>query len=520
MINKKKLPLLLIILDGWGLNKKFRGNAIVQAETPNFDLLCKKYSFTKLNASGKYVGLPHKQVGNSEAGHMNISSGFVVLQDNIIIDNSIKNGIFFKNNIFLQSIKHINKNKSDINLIGLLSGNSSTHSSKNHIISLINLFLNNTNKIVYLHLFTDGRDSRMFSSSEILSDILSNFDKRRVKVASIMGRFYAMDRKKSWERIKLAYELLVLGKGIFAENGIKAIKQAYNRGESDEFILPTIITKNKKVIKTINDNDAIIFFNLRSDRARQLTKVLVQKDFNKNNFNSFKRIKKLKNIFFIALTDFGKDLENVLTAFPGVSIPNTLVNVLVNIRQLYIAETEKYAHVTYFFNGGYDKKINTEDRLSLASVDVPSYDQKPTMTTELLTKKVINFIKNNKYDFITLNIASPDMVAHTGNLKASIEAVEIVDKCLGKIIKVMNSFNGTTIITSDHGNIEEMIYYDTGEIRTEHTNNLVPFIIIDKKYNYKLKNGGKLANITPTILDILNINKPKSMKAKSLIIKK
>lgn len=516
-MNKKKLPLLLIILDGWGLSKKIKGNAINLANTSNIDSLLKNYPHTRLNASGQYVGLPIGQVGNSEAGHMNISAGMVVEQDAVTIDRAINNGTFFKNQVLIESIKHVEDNNSDIHLIGLFSQKGSPHADREHILALIKFYLEKTNKKIYLHLFTDGRDSPMFAALKIIQECLSKIDKKRVKIASIMGRFYAMDRKNYWKRIKLAYDAMVLGKGITADNSIEAIDMAYNRGESDEFIIPTVITKNKKPVGIINNDDIVVFFNLRSDRARQLTKALVQKDFNKLNKDSFKRNKKIKNLFFIALTDFGTDLENVLTAFPSIDIPNTLVNTLKDIRQLYISETEKYAHITYFFNGGFDKPANGEDRIYISSKDVVSYDLDPAMSTRELTNKVINFINKDKYDFITLNIASPDMVGHTGNLEASIKAVEIVDENIGKLIKVIKKKKGTMIITSDHGNVEEMIDKQTGEIKTSHTTNLVPFIILDKKY--KLKNKGKLANIAPTILDILNIEKPKSMKAKSLIIK-
>jgi len=514
-----KLPGLLIILDGWGLSKNSNGNAIALAHTPNMDSYYNKYSNTSLYASGKYVGLPKGQVGNSEAGHMNISAGTVIEQDALIIDRAIANGTFKKNQVFLESIEHLKKNNSDLHLIGLLPENNSPHASKEHIIALIKLFLEKTDQNIYLHFFTDGRDSSVLAALKVLPEIMSNFKEKRIQVASIMGRFYAMDRKGSWQRTKLAYEALVLGKGITVSDGREAIKQAYNRGESDEFILPSVITKNDKPIGPINDDDAVVFFNLRSDRARQLTKSLVQKDFKKRNSNSFKRNKKINNLFFIALTDFGTDLGNVLTAYPSIEIPNTLVNSLNSLRQLYIAEREKYAHITYFFNGGYDQPANGEKRMFLNSPDIPSYDLLPAMSLKALTKKVINFIKEDKYDFITLNIANADMIGHTGNLKSGIEAVEETDKALGLLIKEINNKRGFTIITADHGNIEEMLNHKTGETRTTHTTNLVPFIIIDKEKKYKLKDKGKLANIAPTILDILNIAKPKSMKANSLIIK-
>ncbi len=513
------IPLVLIILDGWGISKESKGNAIFLAKTPVVDNICKKYSHTHLHASGHYVGLPDGQPGNSEAGHMNIGAGRVIPQDSIIINKSIKNSTFFKNPAFLQTAQHITDNNSDIHLMGLLSENQSPHSDNDHIVALIDFFTNNSKQNIYLHLFTDGRDSPMFSALKTLDKYKKVFDNKRVKIASIMGRFYAMDRKRDWQRTKLTYEAMTEGKGVTVTNGIEAVNQAYNRGESDEFILPTVIVdKNKKPIGPINDNDAIVFFNLRSDRARQLSKTFVQKNFEKDNKDSFKRKKKVKNLFFTALTDFGTDLGHILTAYPAIDIPESLTSCLKEYRQLYIAESEKYSHVTYFFNGGYDQPVVKEERISIPSKNISTYDQKPSMSVKLVTNKVIKAIQDKKFDFITLNYASPDMIGHTGNIEAAIKAIEIVDKEIGKIISEVSKRNGTVIITADHGNVEEMINNETGEVITKHSTNLVPFAIINK-HKYKLGKIGKLADIAPTILDILDIKKPKSMTGKSLIKK-
>ncbi|MBU1202992.1 2,3-bisphosphoglycerate-independent phosphoglycerate mutase [Patescibacteria group bacterium] len=515
-IQKKAKTLALVILDGWGLWGEEKGNAIAQADTPVMAKLYKKYPNIQIQASEKYVGLPDGQPGNSEAGHMNIGAGRVIEQDAVTISRSINNGTFFKNPAFLQAASHAEKHKSDIHLIGLLSNGTSPHSHDDHILSLLSFFISKTKQNIYLHLFTDGRDSPPYSALKILAQYNTVFNSDRVKIASVMGRFYAMDRKKAWDRTRKAYEAIVIGKGYKAKSAVEAVNQAYNRGESDEFILPTVISKNKKPLGPINDNDSVVFFNLRSDRARQLTKAFVQKDFEKKNGGTFKRQVVPKNLIFVALTDFGPDLGGVLTAYPGIDIPDTLPIALKDVRQLYIAETEKYAHVTYFINGGYDHPIAGEDRIDIPSKDVLSYDKKPEMSTKEITDKVIQCLKNDKYDFFCINFAAPDMVGHTGNLKAGIKAVEAVDKHLGRIVDEFLKFRGTVIVTADHGNVEEMINLKTQEIDTEHSINPVPFIIVSDK-KYKLKKTGRLSHIAPTILDIMGIDKPILMKDNSLI---
>lgn len=515
--NKKMGPVVLAILDGWGLTKETRGNAVASAKTPVMNSLYKKYPNTTLNACGRSVGLEIGHTGNSEAGHMNIGAGRIVEQDAVIISKAINNGTFFKNPAFAQAIQHANKNKSNIHLLGLLSDGFSPHSDNDHLLTLISFFLGKTKANIYLHLFTDGRDSPKFSALKVLDKYKNIFNTDRVKVATIMGRFYAMDRKKAWERTEAAYNAIVLGEGYHVKSAMDAVNQAYNRdSKGDEFIIPSVVYQRNKPIGPISDNDAIVFFNLRSDRARQLTKTFGQEEFEKKNPGSFKRRRVPKNLSFVALTDFGPDLKNVITAFPGIVIPDTIVAALKGKRQLYISETEKYAHVTYFINGGYDHSIVGEDRVHIPSKNVPSYDKKPEMSTREISRRVIKELVANKYDFITLNFAAPDMVGHTGNLEAGIKAVEVVDEELGKIIKTVLAKNGCVVVIADHGNVEEMINLKTGEVDTEHSMNLVPFIIVGKQ-NYKLMSGGKLANVAPTILDIMKVAKPRLMTAKSLI---
>lgn len=510
---------LLIILDGWGVTKPSIGNAVTLAKTPAYDFFIKNYPNTLLKAHGISVGLPKYQDGNSEAGHMNIGAGRVVLQDDIYITKAIEQGTFFKNPAFLEALNHAKKYKSNVHLMGILSGDQSPHVDYKHINALLKLLEDRGLKKIYLHLFTDGRDSSEHGSIKFLKELKSHFKNGEV-IASIMGRFYAMDRNKVWFRTELAYNAIVHGKGVKVDSAEDAITKAYNRGETDEFIKPSVIYRNGKPEGRVSNNDSIIFFNLRSDRARQLTKLFVQVDVCEKNKCSIKRGEHLKNIKFVSMTDFGPDLDNILTAFPSRNIKETLPMQLSHLRQLYISESEKFAHVTYFINGGYKDPIGNESREMISSPSVNSYALTPQMSADKLARKVVNYIKTNKYDFICVNFANPDMVGHSGVLKAGIKAVESVDKCLKYIKDSLKGINITIFITADHGNIEEMIDLDTGEVNTSHSTNLVPFVLVSKKFkNKKLKNDGILGDIAPTILDVMNLKKPKEMKRGSLIIK-
>lgn len=517
--NKMAFPMILIILDGWGIAAPNKGNAISLAKTPVFDSLLKKYPNTTLFAHGKYVGLPDDQVGNSEAGHMNIGSGRLVEQESVIISKAIRNGTFTKNSAFLGAIRHARNMNSKLHLMGMLSNGQSPHSDPGHLISLVEMLQKNNVKNVYLHLYTDGRDSPKYASLKLiqeLEDCLGDY-----KIATIMGRFYAMDRKKKWSRTEKAYNILTVNTGKMAPTAITAITEAYNRGESDEYIEPCIITNNERTNTRIEDGDSVIFFNLRSDRSRQLTKAFMQNDFNEKNPTSFLRDKKIEHLYFVAMTDFGPDLNDVLTAYPGIDMLNTLPVVLGGFRQLYLAETEKYAHVTYFLNGGYSGVVANEDQIMIPSPDVRSYDETPGMSSLALTDFILENSKNNKlrYDFTFLNFAAPDMVGHTGNVVAGVKCCEIIDGCLGKIVDAYLKNNGTVIIAADHGNIEEMINLKTEEVYTEHTTNQVPFILINKNGGKKinLRRNGSLCDIAPTILKILNLKKPSEMTGKSLL---
>ncbi len=519
----KVVPLLLLILDGWGIAKPNKGNAITLAKTPTMDGLAKKYPATRLCAHGPCVGLRPGQDGNSEAGHMNIGAGRVVEQEAVEISRSISNGSFFKNSALVEAIRHAEKNNSNLHLMGMLSNGMSAHSDPDHLLALLTLAAKNKINKVFLHLFTDGRDSPKYAASELIDRVKKSFQNGE-QIATVMGRFYAMDRKKKWERTRQAYDALVLGEGKKAESAQAAITESYNREESDEFITPYIITAKGKPLPRIDNNDSVIFFNLRSDRARQLAKVFVQKNFNEDNPGSFKRKKVLKKLFFVAMTDFGPDLDSIITAFPSPDLKGTLPMLLGDLRQLYLAETEKYAHVTYFFNGGYADKVDAEDYLMVVSPDVKSYDETPTMRSGKLIDIVIRNLAAGrdgapKYDVTVLNLAAPDMIGHTGNLQAGISCCRGVDMEVKKVVRAYLRRRGTVLITADHGNIEEMINLKTGEIDTEHSTNPVPFIVVNDvlKHKIKLKNNGVLGDIALTILDLLGKEKAKEMTGKSLI---
>jgi len=518
---KEKLarPVVLIIMDGWGIAKPSHGNAVTLAKTPAITFYSKHFPNTLLVAHGSKVGLPRNQDGNSEAGHMNIGAGRIVEQDSVIISRSIKDGTFFKNAAFLEAINHVKRHQlhresSKLHIMGLLSNHESAHSSPDHLYALLKLCYEQQLNNIYLHLFTDGRDSPRYAAIKLLKRLEKEF-RNNEKIASISGRYYAMDRASNWSRTELTYNALVLGRGIAASTAEEAILQAYNRGLSDEFIIPTVITdENKKPIATIDDRDSIIFFNLRSDRARQMAKPFLQ-----INFNGFKRKKVLRDFRFVAMTDFGPELPHILTAYPSHILNDTLPMVLAKERQLYIAEREKYSHITYFLNGGYANPCDGENRVMIKSPDVATYDLKPEMSAHEITHVVLESLRHDLYDFIAVNFANPDMVGHTGNLEAAILAVEHVDKCVGEIVNPVLKEGGNVIITADHGNVEEMINLETGEIDTEHSTNPVPFILVsrDKELCRCKLRRGILADVAPTILKIMGVKKPRLMTRRGLL---
>lgn len=505
-------PFLLVIIDGWGVRKEIEGNAIAQANKPVFDRMLREYPHTLLGASGLDVGLPPSQTGNSEAGHMNIGAGRVVEQDSVHVSRTISDGSFFRNQALLDVVEHVKKYKSDVHLMGLLTGDQSPHADPDHLLALITMFNLSLEHVsstirVYLHLFTDGRDSYQYSAMKILQQFKQALSKRN-HISTVCGRFYAMDRIKQWERTERAYDALVLGKGFQAKTAEEAILQAYNRNENDEYIQPTVIRPSNGWSGRISNNDAVIFFNIRSDRVRQLAKAFVQK-----KFVGFKRKKVLKNLMFVSMTSFGPDLPDIVPAFPTLQpLKNTIPYVMRNYRQLYVAETEKYAHVTYFFNGGYDHPVAGEDRVIIKSPIAYSYRTKPEMRAQELTDIVCDSIEYQKHDFIVMNFANPDMVGHTGDFPATIKAVETVDTQLGRLEKSILNHGGTMVVTADHGNADEVLDVATGQIITSHSKYPVPLIIINKNIPKDTKvSHGVLGDIAPTILTMIGIPRPPEM---------
>lgn len=498
-------PLILIIMDGWGIRAAKEGNAVALAHTPNFDRLKKEYPYTELHASGESVGLLKGMMGNSETGHMNIGAGRIVPEDIVRINSTIKDNTFFKNPAFLKAVNNAKKNKSTLHLMGLLS-DAGVHSYDSHLHALLQLAAKHKLKDVNIHCFTDGRDTPMQAAERYIKRLQEKIKKYKTgKIATIIGRYFAMDRDSRWKRTAIAYNALTKAKGTKAENAIKGLKKAYKEGQTDEFIKPIII----KGFRGIKNNDSVIFFNFRSDRPRQLTKAFIEPRFRK-----FKR-KKLK-LVFVAMTEYYKAIP-ALVAFKQLKLKNILGEVLSKngLRQLRIAETEKYAHVTFFFNAMREKPFPKEDRILIQSPKVSTYDLKPQMSAYEITDAVLKAIKSKKYSFILLNFANLDMVGHTGNLEAAVMAVKTVDECVGRVVKAMQQQHGIAIVTADHGNAEQMIDLKTKQPISIHTTNPVPFILISDKH-YSLREG-ILADIAPTILKLLRIPKPKEMKGKSLI---
>ena len=506
MINKT----LLLILDGWGITEDKSHSAPDIANTPNFDNLLDSYSSAQLLTHEENVGLPSGQMGNSEVGHIHIGAGRIVSQDLLKINNSIESGEFGKKENFIDIINYIKKSKKNVHLIGLLS-NGGVHSHISHLKEILNT-LSPIKKNLFIHAFTDGRDVDPRSGINFINQIEEHTKKTGGSLASVIGRYYSMDRDHRWNRTKKAYDLLVNNIGLKTQNIIETITDFYNNGITDEFIEPIVITDdNNNPISKIDDNDVIVFFNYRSDRGRQLTSLICEKN------NSQLDLKPL-NVKFYTLTNYDNSFENVIPIFYNENLKNTLGEILSknNKSQLRIAETEKYPHVTFFLNGGREKPFDKEKRVLCPSPKVATYDLKPEMSAFDVSQKAISEIINNSPDFICLNFANPDMVGHTGNIDASIKACETIDDLLGPLINAANKLNYVSIIIADHGNCEKMKNED-GSPNTSHTTNPVPIILVDRnKRNVK---NGILSDIAPTVLEILGIEKPLEMTGKSLIKK-
>ena len=531
-ITQKPNPVVLCVLDGWGISQDSPGNAITRANPVNFNNMWFSYPHALLVASGQAVGLPEGHVGNSEVGHINLGAGRVVFQDLLRVNNAIADGTFFENTAFLEAIEHINKNNSDIHLAGLV-GLGTVHSSVEHLYALLQLLQKNKvpSSRIKLHLFTDGRDSPPTSGKGYIAQLSERLERSNLgQIASISGRYYAMDRDNRWDRTGKAYQCLVGASDRKDTDPVAVLSKSYADNVTDEFVIPTIITDSSGTpIGRVTENDAFMFFNYRPDRARQLTKsfVLEDKDLKSLKTHSgekakfFDRSHKIKNLFFVSLTRYEKEIIVTKVAFEPEVVTMPLARVFSerNARQLHIAETEKYAHVTYFFNGGLEKPFRGEDRILVSSPKVESYVEKPEMSTPEITKKLLAKLDENVYSFIVINYANADMLGHSGDIKATIKGIQAIDYQLGIISKAITSAGGGLIITADHGNAEEMINFRTGEPNTEHSLSPVPalFIFNELRGQNRQLPQGLLADIAPTILATLQIPKPSTMTGRSLL---
>ncbi len=498
-------PTMLMILDGFGANPKREGNAIKLANTPNLDKLFEKYPNTVIGAAGKDVGLPDGQMGNSEVGHLNIGAGRVVFQELSRITNEIENGNFFDNKVFLYAIDHAKKTGGALHLLGLLS-DGGVHSHIEHLKGLIKLANKNNVEKVYLHCFLDGRDVAPRCAKIYIEEIENLMDEIGTgKIATISGRYYAMDRDNRWERVSKAYQAMTSGVGRKATSAKAAVDFAYENDENDEFVIPTVIDE----AGVVKDGDSMIMFNFRPDRAREITRA-----FTEDKFEGFER-KQLSDLSYVCMTQYDASFENVNVAYPPETLVNTLGEYIAaqGLKQLRIAETEKYAHVTFFFNGGVEEPNKNEDRLLINSPKVATYDLQPEMSAYEVTENVVERMAD--YDLVILNFANADMVGHTGVMEAAIKAIEALDVCVDKIVKKVLELDGQILLTADHGNADVMLD-ENGNVVTAHSLNKVPLMHIANNPK-NLKDGGKLADIAPTLLDLMNLEQPKEMTGTTLI---
>lgn len=497
-----------MILDGYGISGTKEGNAIAAARKPNMDELFAAYPHSELESSGESVGLPDGQMGNSEVGHLNIGAGRIVYQDLTRISGSIRKGDFFRNKVLLEAISNVKNHNSSLHLMGLLS-DGGVHSHISHLYALLRLAKERGIKKMYIHAFLDGRDVPPKSALTYIEEAGKKMKELGGEFATISGRYYSMDRDKRWDRVEKSYNVMTSTAGVIAENAYLAVENAYERGETDEFVTPTVILRDGRPVASVSDNDSLIFFNFRSDRAREITRAFIN-----NDFMDFKR-KQHPHTFFVCFTQYDETFR-AHVAFPPESLKNILAEVLAgrHLRQLRIAETEKYAHVTFFFNGGVEVPVTGEDRILIPSPGVATYDMQPEMSAFLVTDEVVKAISSGKYDVIILNYANLDMVGHTGVFEAAVRAAEAIDQCIGRVFDAVRAAGGLLIITADHGNAEKMIDEDGG-IHTAHTSNPVPFLICEKSLMLR---DGILADIAPTLLEILGIRKPEEMAGRSLIL--
>ncbi|MEE3393550.1 MAG: 2,3-bisphosphoglycerate-independent phosphoglycerate mutase [Lachnospiraceae bacterium] len=512
-----KKTTVLMILDGFGINEKTEGNAAAQADTPNIDALERDYPFQKGYASGLAVGLPDGQMGNSEVGHMNMGAGRIIYQDLTKITKDIEDKVFFKNEALLKAMNNCKEKGSDLHIWGLLS-DGGVHSHNTHLYALLKMAKENGLKNVYVHCFLDGRDTPPKSGAGYIEQLENEMKEIGVgQIASISGRYYAMDRDNNWDREEKEYTALTLGQGNTAASAKEAIENSYAADVTDEFVIPCVITKDGKPLTTVKNDDSVIFFNFRPDRARQITRAFCDPDF-----KGFERKTGFLKLTYVCFKDYDETIPNKIIAFPKEHITNTLGEWLSvhGKTQLRLAETEKYAHVTFFFNGGVEEPYEHEDRSLVKSPSVATYDLQPEMSAPEVSRRLNEAIRSGKYDAIIINFANPDMVGHTGVMAAAVKAVEAVDKFVGEAVEAVKEVDGTLFICADHGNCEQMINYETGAPHTAHTTNPVPFILVNYDPSYTIREGGKLCDIAPTILEIMGMEIPKEMTGKSLLIKK
>ena len=510
-----KKPVVLMVLDGYGLNDKTEGNAIAMADTPVMGKLMKECPFVPGNASGLAVGLPDGQMGNSEVGHMNIGAGRIIYQDLTSITKAIEDGDFFENEALLEAIDNCKKNSSDLHLWGLLS-DGGVHSHNTHVYGILELCKRQGFHNVYVHPFLDGRDTPPASGKDYVAELVAKMKEIGVgKVASLSGRYYAMDRDNRWDRVEKAYAALAYGEGETAEDPVQAMEDSYAKEVTDEFVLPTVIMENGKPVATVKPKDSVIFFNFRPDRAREITRAFCDDDF-----TGFERKNGRIPVTYVCFKDYDESIPNKLVAFKKQSIKNTFGEYLAKMgkKQLRLAETEKYAHVTFFFNGGVEEPNKDEDRTLVKSPAVATYDLQPEMSAPEVGEKLDAAITCGEYDVIIINFANPDMVGHTGVIPAAVKAVERVDACVGSAVDAVKKVDGVLFICADHGNAEKMIDYETGNPHTAHTTNPVPFILVNYG-DVKLREGDCLADIAPTLLEIMGLPQPAEMTGKSLIVK-
>jgi len=504
-----KKPVSLLILDGFGYSEAEKGNAIAFAKTPNIDKYMSECPHNIIYCSGMDVGLPEGQMGNSEVGHTNIGAGRIVYQELTRITKSIADGDFFSNPALVGAIENCKKNNTALHLMGLVS-DGGVHSHNTHLYALLELAKKHNFNNVYVHCFLDGRDVPPTSGAEYVSQLSQKIKEIGVgTIASVMGRYYVMDRDNRWERVSLAYDTLVCGEGVNASCAVSAVEQSYNDGVNDEFVKPTVIEGGAP----IKANDSVVFFNFRPDRAREITRTFVDEEF-----DGFERKNGFFPLYYVCFTQYDAKMPNVEVAFKPTSLDDTFGEYISKngLKQLRIAETEKYAHVTFFFNGGVEKEYDGEERALIPSPKVATYDLQPQMSAFEVADECIKRIKSGKYDVIVLNFANCDMVGHTGDFDAAVAAVEAVDACVGNVIDAILAQGGIALVTADHGNAEQMLD-ENGNVQTAHSTNVVPLILIGE--DKKLKPSGRLADIAPTMLELLDLEVPASMTGKSMIEK-